>query len=449
MDHSIGSLLPACRITLGRRRAGQMERFRAMKWIYATALLVCLVGGGFAGYRLKKSAPAAERHILYYRDPMHPAYRSDKPGIAPDCGMQLEPVYADDVATALAPGGDQDGDEAVIDPSVQRLYGIRVVSATSGAHQTKIRFFGRVDADETRIYSIEFGTEGYVKETHGDAVGNHVTRNQKLGSVYSPDFLAVAGGYLAANERSNESPNPVRENSITAFQNASSASARADRLRNLGMSDSQIDEITQTRKIPEDVYLVSPVDGFILSRNISPGMRFERHEQLYKIADLSHIWIVADAFGRDAESVRAGMKAVITAPDTDLSTTAVVTAVLPNVDPATRAVKVRLECDNPGFKLRPGMFVNADLSFELQPGLTVPADAIVDTGTSRRLYVRTDDSHFVPRVVETGWQIGNQVQVLKGLHDGDAVVSDGTFLVDSETRLHAPANTAVVTGGVK
>jgi RND family efflux transporter MFP subunit len=420
-----------------------------LKWIRVIPLFIGLLGGGFIGYRMKKSTPVQERRILYYRDPMHPAYRSNKPGVAPDCGMQLEPVYADGLAASLMPGPDADFGGAVIAPATQRLYGIRVVPVLSGAQQSRMRLFGRVEPDETRVYSIEFGTDGYVKATHSDSVGNHVTKNQKLATVYSPEFLTVAGGYLAANERFPNSANAAKDVPLTASQNSASVAARADRLRNLGVSDFQIEEMTQGSKLPEDVYLVSPTDGFILSRNISPGMRFERHTQLYTIADLSHVWIMADAFGRDSQLVHVGMKARITVPETELSATAVITDVLPAVDPVTQSLSIRLECDNPGFRFRRGMFVNVDVAVELPPGLTVPADAIVDTGTSRRLYVRADDSHFVPRVVQTGWQIGDRVQVLGGLHDGESVVSDGTFLVDSEARLRAPGQPAGGAGGVK
>jgi len=248
----------------------------------------------------------------------------------------------------------------------------------------------------------------------------------------------VSGGYLAANERGSGNAASSKEIPIAASQNSASAAARADRLRNLGMSDSQIEEMSSTHKLPEDVYLVSPADGFILSRTISPGMRFERHTQLYTVGDLGHIWIMADAFGRDVRNVHVGMKARITLPETDQVLTAVVTALLPSMDLATRAVKVRLECDNPGFRLRPGMFVNVDVPVDLPPGVNVPADAIVDTGTARWLFVRTDASHFVQRPVHTGWRFADRVEVVDGLREGEEVVSGGTFLLDSETKLHVP-----------
>jgi len=410
-----------------------------MKWIGVLPLAGCLLIGGFVGYRFHKSTPGSAHRILYYQDPMHPAYRSDKPGTAPDCGMPLEPVYADDLARSVSPAAQPKDSTAVLDPAVQRLYGIQVVPVKMESGKAQTRLFGRIQADDTRIFRLDFGTDGYVKETLDDAVGSRVSKDQRLATVYSPDFLAVAGGYLAANERTPGAPSAAHEVSPGALQNAASASARADRLRNLGMSDAQIEEITRNHKVPEDVYIVSPVDGFILSRNISPGMRFERHNELYSIADLSHVWIIADAFGRDAQALHAGETARISIPDSSETFTAKITLVMPEVDSATRAVKIRLQADNPGFRLRPGMFVNVDLPVAVPPGLTVPADAIVDSGMSRRVFVRTEDSRFVPRVVRTGWEIGDRVQVLDGLHEGEQVVSSGTFLIDSESRLRASA----------
>jgi len=264
-----------------------------------------------------ESRQTSARHILYYVDPMHPAYRSDKPGTAPDCGMALVPVYAEEASHSPLLVADTESN-VQIDPVAQQLYGIRLAKVEYNNGQETIRVFGRVAPDQTRVYRVNLGTDGYVKETHDDAVGNHVTKNQHLAVVYSPEFLSVAGGYLSANERTVASPSASKDNvAPSSTQGAASAQARADRLRNLGMSDSQIDEISMNRKIPENVYVVSPTDGFILTRNISPGVRFERYMDMYTIADLSHVWILAEVFGKDVQAFRPGAVARITLPDTE------------------------------------------------------------------------------------------------------------------------------------
>jgi membrane fusion protein, copper/silver efflux system len=413
------------------------------KWFFILPLVAVALGGLAFATHHPGSRPRLARRVLYWVDPMHPAYRSDKPGTAPDCGMALEPVYADDAGHSLITTDDSLPGAVKIDPGTQQLYGIQLAKVETASGQGTIRFFGRVAADQTRVYRVNLGTDGFVKETHDDAVGNHVTKDQHLAVVYSPEFLSVAGGYLSANERAPAASGSSKDNTAPSTTlGAGSSQARADRLRNLGMSDSQIDEISSNHKIPENVYVVSPTDGFILARNISPGVRFERYMDMYTIADLSRVWILAEVFGRDAKVFRPGAMARVTLTDTGETFAARVSDVLPEVDPATRVLKVRLEADNPGFKLRPDMFVNVELAASMASGLTVPADAVVDSGLSKRVFVQTTAGLFQARAVETGWRLNNRVQIVKGLREGESVVAAGTFLVDSESRLQTAVNSS-------
>ena len=409
----------------------------AKKGVGFLLFVAALIGAFALGYMRHPATSNRAHRILYYEDPMNPSYRSDKPGVAP-CGMALVPIYADEAGKAVVSEREATAGTTQIDPALQQLYGIRVAKAERDQGKGTIQVFARVVPDETRIYHLNFGTEGYVKETRDDAIGNYVTKNQRLATVYSPDFLAAAGGYLAAHERAPTAPNASSGNFVAnSSQEAASVQARADRLRNLGMSDAQIDEITRTRKLPEDIYMVSPTDGFILTRNISPGVRFERDFDLYTVADLSRVWIVAEVFGRDAQAFRPGSEAIATVADTGQSFRAKVSNVLPEVDPVTRTLKVRLEADNPGYKLRPDMFVSVAVPVSLPSGISVPAGAILDSGLSKRVFVQTSEGSFEARAVETGWQLGDRVQIVKGVKEGESVVSSGTFLVDSESRLRA------------
>ncbi len=409
-----------------------MKRKSLLIFPFLTALLLGFVLGHF-----RAPAAARSRVPLYYVDPMHPAYKSDKPGIAPDCGMQLVPVFADELNKAPSAGTDSNATQVKIDSTAQQLYGIRVTPVEKFSGSRTLRVLGRVAADETRVFRVNIGTDGYVKQTQDDAVGNRVKKDQHLAVIYSPEFLTLIGGYLSANERTQ--PEASRDVASSAF--AAGVQARADRLRNIGMSDSQIDELGKTRRIPEDVYVVSPVDGFVISRTISPGQRFERYTEFYRIADLSHIWILADVFGGDAQAFRPGTLATVTLPDTGQTLHARVTNILPEVDPATRTMRVRLEADNPGFVLRPDMFVNVDLPISLAPGLTVPLDAVLDSGLSKRVFVESGDGYFEPRQVVTGWRADERVQIVRGLQEGEKVVYAGTFLVDSESRVQTAGRT--------
>jgi membrane fusion protein, copper/silver efflux system len=407
----------------------------ANKAWYLVPLVGTAVAGFALGYYHQRPALNAAHRVLYYVDPMHPSYRSDKPGKAPDCGMDLVAVYADGVGQSLVGSEDNSSNGLTIDSAARKIYGIQLASVTNGAGTRTIHAFGKVSADDTRVYKVTVGADGYVKTTQDDAVGNHVKKDQHLAVIYSPEFLAVEGGFLSANERT---PGATKDN-VAANQNAASAQARADRLRNLGMSDAQIDEMIANHKIPEDVYVVSPTDGFILSRAITPGLRFERQKEFYTIADLSQVWVHAQVFGKDADKFRPGTVARVTLPDTGETFQARVSDVLPEVDPTTRALKVRLVVNNPGFKLRPDMFVNVDMPISLTAGLSVPADAIVDSGLAKQVFVQKSTGHFERREVETGLRFDDRVQIVKGLREGEIVVASGTFLVDSESRLQAEA----------
>jgi Cu(I)/Ag(I) efflux system membrane fusion protein len=412
-----------------------------MRWHLSFVLLPVALSAGFAlGHFRRGAAPQADTQPLYYVDSMHPAYRSSKPGKAPDCGMELTPVYAEDLAKGSPFSGGFSPAILHIDTATQQLYGIRLANVRPASGQDTVRLFGRVAADERRIYRVNFGTDGYVKETHADAVGERVHKDQRLATVYAPEFLSAVGGYLSANERTpGNGAGPMRDNAAPT-QNAASAQARADRLRNLGMSDSQIIELSAARKIPEDVYVVSPVDGFVLARNISPGLRFERHTDLYTIADLGRIWILAQVTGTEGREFRPGTIARVSLPDTGEVFKARVSDVLPEVDPVSHTLTLRLEADNPGFRLRPNMYVNVELPVSHSASLTVPSDAILDGGLSKRVFVQTGDGFFAARDVQTGWRLGDRVQIIRGLAEGETVASAGTFLIDSESRLLSVQN---------
>jgi len=402
-----------------------------MKRILQAGLVVAV---GMAFYLLgryqspsKPVATATTRHILYYEDPMHPQYRSDKPGTAPDCGMELVPVYSDSIKASFAaamPG------TVTIDAERQQLYGIRVAKAVKTSGSRNVRLLGNVSVDETRVYRVVAGAEGWVRETYGDSVGTQVSKNQKLAIYYSPEFVALQTGYLSATKRTTSAV----EESVRGTQNF------ADRLRNLGMTDDQIKRLGDSKRIPDNIEISSPVDGFIISRNIAPGLRFDRGIELYRVADLSHVWVLADIFEDEAQYFHPGAVARITIPNSGKMLTAKVSDVLPQVDPTTRTLKLRLEVDNPGFALRPDMFVDVELSVPAPRGLSVPVDAVLDAGDRKRVFVDLGDGHFETREVVTAERYGDRVQIVKGLKEGESVVVSGTFLVDSESRLKSVAN---------
>jgi Cu(I)/Ag(I) efflux system membrane fusion protein len=428
---------------LAERLTSDAEPYRVERWmsrIRITGLAIALVALIAASYGLGRRSSHSQtsgktgRRVLYYVDPMHPNYRSDKPGIAPDCGMQLEPVYAEEIANAsaasflspeLPPGAVSIGEAR------QKLLGIRVAAVEKSTARRTVRVVGRVVPEDTRVYRINSGVDGFIRETYQDSVGIRVKKDQKLASYYAPDFVAAASGFLAANERV---PGSVTKEGSRSIQNY------ADRLRNLGMSDQQIKRIAESRQLPESIDVVAPADGFILARNISPGQHFDHDMEFYRIGDLRQVWVVAEVFEQEARYLRPGGQAQITLSNEGRQLPARIADSLPQSEIGGGTVKLRLELENPGFLLRPEMLVDVELPVRLPPAVTVPLDALVDSGVRSRVYVERGEGIFEPREVETGWRFGERVQILHGVQPGERVVVAATFLVDSESRLRTPGS---------
>ena len=390
------------------------------------------------------------RHVLYYVDPMHPSYKSDKPGIAPDCGMALVPVFTEDVGNAhsSSPLAQLPAGTLSIDAATQRLMGLRVAPVEKKGAIRTVRAIGRVVPEDTRVYRINSGLDGFIRETYNDSVGVLVKKDQKLASYYSPDFLAIASGFLAASERVPGSTGSDGNRTMPfpgtlSKQGVSSMQGYTDRLRNLGMSDVQIKRMADSRQLPESIDIVAPADGFIFARNISPGQHFEHNMEFYRIANLSRVWVVAEIYDRETRYLRPGDLAQIKLKDDARQLSARIADSLPQSEAGSGTVKFRLEVDNPKLTLRPEMVVEIELPITVAPAVTVPVDALVDSGAHARVYVEHSEGIFEPREVETGWRFGERVEILRGVLPGERVVVEATFLVDSESRLKTPASRPV------
>jgi Cu(I)/Ag(I) efflux system membrane fusion protein len=369
---------------------------------------IAVVAAMAASYGLGRHQPHSQtssrtgRHVIYYVDPMHPAYRSDKPGIAPDCGMQLEPVFAEDAwnAPQAALMAQLPAGAVGIDGATQQLLGIRVAPAERSGSARTLRVVGRVVPEDARVYRINSGMDGFIRETYNDSVGVQVRKDQKLASYYAPEILAPASGFLAANARvpgsaGQDGARTVPFPGALAQQGRSSLQGYTDRLRNLGMSDAQIKWMAGSGQLPESIDVVAPSDGFILARNISPGQHFMHETEFYRIADLSRVWVVAEVNEQEAPYLRSGGLAKITLKDEGLELPARITDSLPQSEAGGGTVKLRLVVDNPQFLLRPEMLVDVELPVRLPPAVTVPLDALVNSGErahlcrARRRHLRT------------------------------------------------------------
>jgi membrane fusion protein, copper/silver efflux system len=324
-------------------------------------------------------------------------------------------------------------------PEKQQLLGVRTDVVGKSSETATLRVLGLVAADETRIYRINSAVDCWIRKTYSKTTGSVVQKGEVLASFYSPEFLSTEQAYIFAlssfdrfHSSGRESPQQIELTGITIQQ-------YKDTLSNLGMSDIQIEEIGRTRAYTENIQIRSPATGFILYRNLSTGERIEKGKELYRIADLRRVWILADLFENEAKYVKPGALVKVTLPGRQEVFHAKVTNVLPQFDPSTRTLKVRLEADNPGYVLRPDMFVDVDLPVTFPPAVTVPADAVLDAGIRKTVFVDLGNGLFEPREVETGWRFANRVEIVKGLEPGERIVVSGNFLIDSESRMELAA----------
>ena len=389
------------------------------------------------GYVVSPSSPGSggsgsgEREVLYYVDPMNPSFRSPEPGTAP-CGMALEPVYAD----GQGDGSDQRG---VINVRAdrQQLIGVTTGTAVVATVPHELRLLGTVAVDETRLYQIGSVTQGWVREVTSATSGTFIRKSEVLAKYYSQESYNPQQAYiyaLAAMERQNETGQRAPDQG-TPFERTIINTTQA--LLNVGMTQEQIETIARTREVDPLVEVRSPADGFILERNVYLGQAFKPTATLYTVADLSSVWILADAFETDERFLQPGTRAMISHPSLDTNLEAVVSHVLPEFNAATRTLKVRLEARNPGFKLRPGMFVDVTQPVELGPALTVPRSAVLDSGSRQMVFIDKGEGNLEARKVTTGWRYGDRVEILSGLKNGDEVVTSGNFLLDSESRMRS------------
>jgi len=405
------------------------------KILFAVILLACGFAGGtlmqlhFAGQ--SRGTAKSAHTILYWYDPMHPAYHSDKPGIAPDCGMDLVPMYSD----GAAGGSGNTAGTIDVPAGKQQMMGVETGFAEMSQGVQTLRAAGRVAVDETRVIRVQSRTEGWIEKVNVDYTGRAVKQGETLLTFYSPEIVASEEEYLLALRASET----MKHASMQGMQESGDSLARAALTRlekHWRLDAASLAELERTKKPVRSIPIAAPATGFVMTRNAYANMRVTPEMDLYTLADLRHVWILADVPESDAAQVRLGAMASVERSDAPGSKfMARVTNILPQIDPQTRTLKVRLEAGNPGLTLRPDLFVNVEFRIAMPSRLTVPEDALIDTGTTQIVYIDRGNGVFEPRRVQAGERYDGKVEIVSGLERGERIALSGAFLLDSESRM--------------
>ena len=412
-----------------------------MKLLKILAVLVLLAATFASGYVLRASkrgaSAATDRRVLYYVDPMHPAYTSDKPGDCPICGMRLIPL-SEAVPAAAHAHEEMPAGSVQITPEKQQFIGVKigVAEVTSGAET--IHAQGKVAYDETSIGHIHSRVEGWIDKVFVDFTGKRIEKGQPLLTIYSPEMLASQRELLIAAKAQDIFTGNELHNATLHAKTMLEASRR--RLELWQFTPEQIERVLTTG-VPIQTYtLHSPLSGVVTERKAFPNQKAQPEMELYTVVDLSRVWIVADLFEYEASAIQPGVAGTVNLSyQQGRSFPARVTFVQPDVDPATRTIKVRLEASNANGLLKPEMFVTVDFKIASPPQVTVPAEAVLDGGIRKTVYVDRGNGYFEPRAVETGERRNDRVAVLRGLKPGERIAVSGTFLLDSESQMRAAA----------
>jgi Cu(I)/Ag(I) efflux system membrane fusion protein len=373
------------------------------------------------------------RKPVYYRSPMDPSVRSEVP-TKDAMGMDLVPVYPEE----LASGSSAVAGRAVITltPERRQLLGIRSQEVRQGRVDRTIRTVGRIAPDERRVHHIHMKFEGYVEHLYVDFVGKLVKQGEPLLSIYSPELVATQQEYLLAlraqRQLAASNIGSVAQGGVDLLE------AARDRLRLWDIREEDIAELERTGNVRRSLNLYAEGSGYVMQKNVVHGMRVMPSDTLFDIADLSRLWVLADIYESDLPSIGLGMPAEMTVPYLpDKTWRGPVTNIAPTVEEKTRTVKVRIEVDNQADALKPDMFGDVFLRVDGGTGLIVPESAVIDSGDRKLVFLDHPDGRLEPREVQLGAKLPSGFLVLKGLSQGDRVVTAANFLLDSESSLKA------------
>ncbi|MGA7104064.1 MAG: efflux RND transporter periplasmic adaptor subunit [Candidatus Deferrimicrobiaceae bacterium] len=367
-----------------------------------------------------------ERKVMYWVAPMDPSYRSDKPGKSP-MGMDLVPVYEE--------AGGEEGTIRV-DPNTIQSIGVRTTTVRAGELNKTIRTVGRVTYDERRIATINSKVSGWIEKLYVNTTGEEVRKGAPLIDIYAPELVSAQQEYLIAHKHYEEVKNSPYPD--VARGAAGILDSAKKRLAYWDITDAQIAEIEKTGNVRKSLTLYSPFRGVVISKAAFDGTKVMAGMELFRIADLSRVWVQGDVYEYELPWVKVGVPATVTLDYLPGKTyQGKITYIYPYLEGKTRTATVRVELANPGGVLKPDMYAHIDLNPRVgKKTVIVPSEAVIRSGIRNVVFVSKGEGRFEPREVELGLE-GEEgtVQILSGVQAGENVVVSSQFLLDSESSL--------------
>jgi RND family efflux transporter MFP subunit len=407
------------------------NNYRRAFWIAVTTTVVLAIVASILWWRLSHPGTASKTGDTSASEPMEAmAHPSSANASGSEPGAASDPQAGNMLETPLVP--------IQLTPQRMQSIGMVVGKVESKPVNTELRFYGNVQIDERRQAYVQTRFAGWIRKVYGDATGNFIGKGQPLFTIYSPDLVATEHEYLLAKKNSES----LQQSQVSGVASgaASLFNAAKERLLQWEMSPAEIEKLDRGGKAITDLTINSPVAGYITQKNALPNMYVQPETMLYTVADLSDVWVLAQVFQSDAGKIKPGDPAEVTVdayPGRVFNGR--VDDILPQLDPNTRTLPVRLVFANPGLKLRPGMYVNVRAKLPLGRQLVVPASAAFHSGTKNLLFVYSGEGGIEPRKVELGPQVGDELVVTKGIRAQEQIVTSANFLIDSEAQLQAAA----------
>ncbi len=400
--------------------------FTGLGWFFGQKKLLTSMSDGIKNDMPKTSSQGivqddSGKTVKYWYDPMVPAQKFDKPGKSPFMDMMLEPKYANEAS------GGEEGGVAISSQTAQNL-GIRLEKVEMASFGESLSAVGRIEADERRFYAVQTRMPGFVEKLFVRAIGDPVQKGQKIAEIYAPEILAAQQEYLTLISFGQGPLNRIDADDLLK-------QAARNRLKLLGMTESEIKAITQSGKAHTRFSVYSPANGVLTELGVREGAQLMPGTSLMQITNLSQVWLIAEIPERDTALLKLGLEAEVQLQSLVGETfKGKVSYLYPTLDDASRTLQVRVELPNKQNRLRPGMYGNVLFTGKTYEALSVSTESIIATG-KRKIVIVKEVNGYRPVEVTTGQERDSFTEVLSGLSQGEEVVVSGQFLIDSEASL--------------